>query len=513
MKQQFLDKKVFVDRVSAAVLSGQRPVVFLLGSGVAIPDLSGLGVPSANDIIALVRNHLGDDYEQTDSYQSIFKQLQEKRGQDAANQIIQNAVLRSRVDYSELNIDVSTLSSSHFRNLEAENMRWHVPEGILAVASLCAHFPHKFGSAILTTNFDPLLEVALTRQRTPWFSSALHSDGSLLYIRGEGTHIVHLHGYWWGSDTLHTSSQLTVERPQLSGSLNNLLRDCTLVVVGYGGWDDTFMSTLDLAVRSNSINIDILWGFYSEDIDEITSNYSHVTRALSLAYQRGRANFFRGISAERAFTEIFKVATNRIPAENIELFLSRVELTRTHLVKYSNLCTPWRDPETSIGNYLKLLAKFNVKQVALASLFAVEYLLPQLERQIVHGAPKTSKYDWVRKSITKSRALLENGQQNDSWLQCAVIDMFEIVEEKNNDLNSMDRATLMAAAQATCACLAVISSQNIYKVGYGEEYPSEVWAAKSIHCSARAIHDDDGALWGYVTRRLTGGYNHLSRFE
>ena len=511
MVLDFMSEQDFAIRVSTAVLSKQRPVVFLLGSGATLADHSGFGVASVADIEKLVEKQLGADYKTSKSYQDAFKQLLQKRGQDAANRVIQEAVIRSRTDYKNLQQRISDFSSKEFEQLESENQKWHVPIGILAIASLCAHFPSKFGHAILTTNFDPLLEIALSRQRTPWYSSALHADGSLLYIRGVGTHVIHLHGHWWGSDTLHTSHQLTAERPQLSGSLRKLLKDMTLVVIGYGGWDDVLMSTLCSVLKSNDTDVDILWGFYSNDPQKLQRKYAHVIKSLQPAIDRGRAHLFQGICSDHTLPEIFRLATERKPAENLGSFLSRVEFTRTQSVEYPGLTKPWGDPNTSLGDYIKLLANLDLHQAVHAALFSVEYLLPQLERQDVHSAPQAKQFPWVREAIKKSLALLNGDNQHNFWLAGAVEDMFK--EANNWDLNSKDQTTLRAAAQAVCACLAVASGNNEYEYNYNNSYSTKVWLARSIHCSARTLHDDDGALWSYLARRLTGGYNHLWRFD
>lgn len=502
----------FSDSVATAVLpEQQRPLVFLLGSGVSLPGSDGCGVPGTHAIVEMIKELLGREAESCESYQDAFRLLIDKRRQDAANRLIQDAVLRARNDYNDLRnrLRIPSLRDEDFEKLESENDKWHISTGLLAVASLCAHFPRTFGKTIITTNFDPLIEIALSRQGTPWHSSALHADGSLLYIRSMSTHVVHLHGHWWGSDTLHVHSQLSAPRPQLSGSLRHLLGNSTLAVVGYGGWDDIFMKTINTIMEANDLNVDILWSFYSSDY----TKYEHIISALQPAVRRERAQFFSGVSAERALPDAFRIATKQKPAQDLNVFLSRVELVRNRSVRYPGLADPWGNPASSLGDYLALLANLDPRQAAKAALFATEYLLPQLERQAVHSQVEARQLPWVREAINKAMKILDNVEEDNAWLNGAVIDMKKERHKIGSSLNSQDRTTLSAAEYAVCASLAVSSGHDKYSPDGADPLSIAVWAAKSIHASARTIHDDDGALWGYVARRLTGGYDHLWRFR
>ena len=57
---------------------------------------------------------------------------------------------------------------------------------------------------MLTTNFDPLIGVSISAAGGTSFRTILHRDGNISLTEGDGSHIVYLHGYWFGSDTLHT---------------------------------------------------------------------------------------------------------------------------------------------------------------------------------------------------------------------------------------------------------------------------------------------------------------------
>lgn len=212
----FLNEEALIERLAFSV-GGSRPVVFMIGSGATMPRYgSGFGVLSSREIVEMIRQqHFPSGALKEDSsYQEAFQTLIRKRGPDAANAVIRDALLKACRGQPE------GLDDHSLAKLEADWTLWEIPKGLTALA---AHHPATFGRAFLTSNFDPLIEVALTRAGVPWHSTALHSDGSLLYLRGSGTSVVHLHGHWWGSDTLHTTRQLRTARPQLAASLKRML--------------------------------------------------------------------------------------------------------------------------------------------------------------------------------------------------------------------------------------------------------------------------------------------------
>ncbi len=93
------------------------------------------------------------------------------------------------------------------------------------LGQLIATYPETVGKVVLTTNFDPLIEVSIARHGGAFYRTVLPMDGNLGQTVGTGTHVVHLHGYWHGYDTLHTTHQLRQERPELRRSLARLVEN------------------------------------------------------------------------------------------------------------------------------------------------------------------------------------------------------------------------------------------------------------------------------------------------
>jgi len=168
--------------------------------------------------------------------------------------------------------------------------------------------PSVFGSAVLTTNFDPLLEIAIRRASGTHYRTVLSADGSLAQTEADGCHVVHLHGFWLGSDTLHTNRQLMQDRPRLRTSLANLLRDKLVLVCGYGGWDDVLTSSLLDLVRDDSSSIEVLWTLHGSD----RPSSPVLNEFLSAAENRGRVSLYRNIDCNSLFPELLRSWTVEI---------------------------------------------------------------------------------------------------------------------------------------------------------------------------------------------------------
>jgi hypothetical protein len=165
------------------------------------------GVPGVRGVIDLIRAEFDATQQielerqlsaNANPYQAAFSFLLGRRGQQAANQIIKRAVWQARSA-------VATKLASSFslgentpddvcRSLDADLDGWNLTPGVEAIGGLIARYPDHFGRAVLTTNFDPLLSVAIAQSRGTFFRTVLHRDGNLGQTEGSGCHIIHLHG-------------------------------------------------------------------------------------------------------------------------------------------------------------------------------------------------------------------------------------------------------------------------------------------------------------------------------
>jgi hypothetical protein len=301
------------DALLDRLAGGGRPVVFLVGSALTMPIRGGPGVAGIDGVIEIVRGHLGkpkgSDWQAKAAakqavkslddalaaapdggarYQIAFAQLKARGdGADSLNAVIREAVLRARTSATPVALDdVAALAA-----LERSAEGWHLGPAVKALGLLVARHP-RFRKAVLTTNFDPLVEVAIRAAGGQAQAIELIGDGALPSSDPAITSVIHLHGLW-RSDTLHTPGALTVERAALERALARLYEDVTLVVIAYGGWDDVLMQALAKLTIDASSKPDVLWCFFERDIETIKQRYPKVL--TTLGHLRERAVCYGGI--------------------------------------------------------------------------------------------------------------------------------------------------------------------------------------------------------------------------
>jgi hypothetical protein len=524
----FGTKEGLIARLSNA-LRGEQPVVFLLGAGVSMPRGAKPGVPAVDGVVKLVRSALHPQRRglfdeairgHPNPYQAAFRQLIDDCGMAAANQVIRQAVLQARhsphLELAPQMIDRAGLTDADCEKAERDHGSWQLPPAVQSLAMLAAHHPNHFGKTCLTTNFDPLVEIACARAGVPWFSTSLHGDGSLLGIRGSGLHIVHLHGYWFGTDTLHTESQLQQGRPRLAASIRQILKSSIFVAIGYGGWDDLLMSELAGLVNADDGDVEVRWAFYSSDEQSVRARYSHVIAKLGRAVARGRAHLYLGVDADELLLELFREITAAQPAAEFSLFLGRVAAALRDPDAYNVLSEPWNaapGAELSLGEFTKLLKAFGHCRPALAGLFAVEYILPRLEHQLMHGPPGARAYTWVRPLVECARRLVQDGP-NASDVRRLAIEVTR-VDSYRDDAIEFDAGDAMILRAVELALRAAItchdSTLEVVHEELGALASSEVYAAMAVHVVCRVLHDDNRALWEYIAARFSGWYDPLAR--
>lgn len=254
-----------------------RPLVFVLGAGASLGSVPGTG-----EMVGFFERSIATDSEDLADFKSTVRTLPaaqqyqagarfliERAGLTHLNHVIRLAVLRARTPTIEPHLIRSYLADEgRLKDLEDDNAGWAVPQGISAIGRILSRVPGEVVGPILTTNFDPLLEVALRTCGMESFPIIADGDGSFTYPeRPSGVvPVAHLHGYWRNGDTLHTAAQLTNPRPRLLGSLRQILTNSTCIVLGYGGWDDVLTSSLLQVVQEGSQRqLEVLWGCHGHE--------------------------------------------------------------------------------------------------------------------------------------------------------------------------------------------------------------------------------------------------------
>jgi len=234
-----------------------------------------------------------------DAYQAAMKWLGVNAGQDAVNEVIAKAVLQAR----------KPTAGECPAGSDGQPEDWNIPAGTTGFAELVTHGEDRFLGPILTTNFDPLISLSIRKSGGRANRRVLFADGTL----GGGAEdepgvrsVVHLHGFWRESDTLHTQAQLTKSRPKLKASLQRLLvnQRRTLIVAAYGGWDDVFTQALIELMNDEQAQLDVIWCFHESDPDQVEQRYGTLLHAMDSAIVLNRFRPFGGIDCHSIFTEI-----------------------------------------------------------------------------------------------------------------------------------------------------------------------------------------------------------------
>ena len=321
MNQMYYGLTELVDRLCDAARR-DRPVTFLVGSPLSLPDHEGgHGVPGVPGMIDLIRQEFsGTDAESefekiltgelANQYRNAFEFLHGRRGQNDVNKIVRSAVWQA-LDTNKWPSHLPMKSphdadSATCKALEDKVDAWVLPQAVDIFGNLLVTCSDTFGEVVLTTNFDPLIEISMSRHGGRFYRTVLHDDGNLGQTVAEGTHIIHLHGYWQGYDTLHTPQQLVQPRPQLGKSLARVVGKSILIVLGYSGWDDVITRTLmDLLTDSES-NPEIMWAFHEEEIEIIEASNRNLINVLRPGINRGRVSLYRDIDCLSVFTQVYE---------------------------------------------------------------------------------------------------------------------------------------------------------------------------------------------------------------
>jgi hypothetical protein len=296
-----------------------RGLAFCVGTGLTAPAVPGVDAAIDSMAEALqgederdLRIALGGS-EGGAAYQQAASFLLARRGQGLVNQIVRDLVLRAHRPThdarSEGRLEAADLDNDYCARAEADLERWEIPDAVVALAKLVVHHADFAPGPILTTNFDPLMEIAVRREGGTAVSLNLDTDGRIGDVEAvDGVVVVHLHGFWRLGDTLHAPIQLLQRREILQASLEELFDERTVLVCGYGGWDDAFTTALTEAVRRHRHGeLDVLWTFYEADEAAVSHRYRKL--AESLAFVPGRVSFYKGIECAALFEGLWELAS------------------------------------------------------------------------------------------------------------------------------------------------------------------------------------------------------------
>ncbi|ORM83502.1 hypothetical protein HA42_06330 [Pantoea deleyi] len=278
-------------------LSNTSEVSFVFGS--ALTGRRGeVGILEPDGVVSFIKNKMYeegyqepfDNYMDSDSeaipYQLAFEFVSKNYGADGIQNIINEIV--------SLNIDPST-GKQKIPN-SVKDFVTAIKEGKLKV------------KYIITTNFDTLIEDALSLEKIPYNSISIVSDSTINENANDELTIVHIHGVWTKGDTMHTRNQLNQRRVKIEESIRNILDGHTVCMMAYGGWEDSFTRTLIAIMNNHSLKYSLIWCFYSDKEDDINKNYGRFEGIFKDAISRERIHFYKNVDCNTIFNSLKKEA-------------------------------------------------------------------------------------------------------------------------------------------------------------------------------------------------------------
>ncbi|WP_182343010.1 SIR2 family protein [Comamonas koreensis] len=302
-----------ISRIKFAI-SENIKITLIVGAPISYDYGNKKGVSDVSRVIDRIRREFSQDplalealkqkMERPDSnpYQEAFEHVLGLRGARHANLLIKQSVLEA---YSGPDL--------HDNSESYDPAHWYLPPAVNAIGKILALKPELFGNRVITTNFDPLIEIGIKRAGGVSFSSFYHRDGNPSATEAEGVNVIHLHGFWRGSDTLHTPHQLRQNRPQLKNYLSEVFRTTLVLVVAYGGWDDVVGSAIESVVMDDASEHEFLWAFKSDDFHHLEMAESKLLTRLRPGMDRGRVQLYGDVDCHEVFPMLADVLIPDVP--------------------------------------------------------------------------------------------------------------------------------------------------------------------------------------------------------
>ncbi|MDT0684506.1 SIR2 family protein [Roseicyclus sp. F158] len=288
-----------------------KPASFLVGAPFSWDQ--GQGVPNVDGFIDVIRDRVSRSGPQfldaldkalasaggPERYQTAMAFVYDQLDADAAADVVRTAVLRARTPTAPA-LDPAT----DFDGLPDD---WHISRAQRGLAQLMKLSPERFAGPIFTTNFDPLIALALRERGFRPRPTGIPLDGSInapVQTTQDEINVFHLHGYWRGSPTLHRPQQLIATRPHLRNSLEHRLNNTHLVVMAYSGWDDIFTTAIANCLASDTFKGTVTWCFYGDTPAVIRDENEALFEKFKSGIQQGRISFFCGINCHTFFDDL-----------------------------------------------------------------------------------------------------------------------------------------------------------------------------------------------------------------
>jgi hypothetical protein len=288
--------------------NSRQPVSFLVGAPFSLD--RGVGVPGIDGFVRIARARVEESGAAllrefdgqlaatagADQYQTAMSFLYDLLDARAATDVVQKAVLCARKP-----------SAPTFDERDLIPGEWEITRAQRGLARAMQLAPDRFPGPIFTTNFDPLISLALETCGFKVNTVGIPLDGSisaLVKMRTSEVDVFHLHGYWRDSATLHRPQQLLSKRPQLQQSLQRHLDNVHLVVMAYSGWDDIFTTAIANCLSDPAFNGTVSWCFYEQDEARVIAQNQRLFEKFEAGIAQSKIAFFRGVDCHSFFDEL-----------------------------------------------------------------------------------------------------------------------------------------------------------------------------------------------------------------
>jgi len=184
--------------------------------------------------------------------------------------------------------------------VERDLLSWALPVGVQAVGALLASMPEAFGNQIVTTNFDPLVEISIRAANRPAVSLTIDQRSASAAGTGEdgAIRVIHPHGFWRPTDRsgrarlLNDPGAPTVDSDYLVERTARYLTGDTILVLGCSDWAGTLSKAIAAVAADRPVNV--LWALHLDSEAEAQSAGSRIPTELQDSVQ-----VFVGIDSNR----------------------------------------------------------------------------------------------------------------------------------------------------------------------------------------------------------------------
>ena len=159
----YYDSSVFVERLWSAYNGNDRPITFLFGSALSLPDRQqSHGVPGVHEMIDLIRDELSAtspddalDQEITNDpanrYRKAFEYLQATRGHEAVSRVVRTAVWKA-IDIAKWPSHIPPSSAANADSNICESIElcvdaWVLPSAVDILGRLLVNHQDRLGRA------------------------------------------------------------------------------------------------------------------------------------------------------------------------------------------------------------------------------------------------------------------------------------------------------------------------------------------------------------------------------